>query len=107
MTWVRSIIHYIKGRPLNLMKFIDMPNLIQCANNTFLYNKVCELCVGIVSGAILQLKEEFNLDCQQQELVVSSMLFGALLGSLTGGQCLAILFYFQHLYACFNIWYSY
>ena len=42
--------------------------------------------LGIVSGAMLQLKEEFELDCQQQEMVVSSMLFGALIGSLTGGQ---------------------
>jgi MFS family permease len=42
--------------------------------------------LGIVSGAMLQLKEEFGLDCQQQEMVVSSMLFGALIGSLTGGK---------------------
>ena len=38
-----------------------------------------------MSGAMLQLKQEFKLDCQQQEMVVSSMLFGALLGSLIGG----------------------
>lgn len=48
--------------------------------------KSCYLnCLGIVSGAVLQLKEDFQLDCQQQEMVVSSMLFGALLGSLAGG----------------------
>ncbi|XP_028406379.1 solute carrier family 2, facilitated glucose transporter member 10-like [Dendronephthya gigantea] len=41
--------------------------------------------LGIVSGAMLQLKEDFRLDCQQQEMIVSSMLFGALLGSLAGG----------------------
>ncbi|XP_064605686.1 solute carrier family 2, facilitated glucose transporter member 12-like isoform X2 [Liolophura sinensis] len=43
--------------------------------------------VGIVSGAILQLRrpDVFNLSCLLQELVVSSMLLGAVLGSLCGG----------------------
>lgn len=41
--------------------------------------------IGIVSGAILQLREEFRLDCIKQEMVVSSMLMGAVLASLTGG----------------------
>ena len=41
---------------------------------------------------MLQLKEEFQLDCQQQEMVVSSMLFGALLGSLTGGREIFLFF---------------
>ncbi|XP_076088552.1 solute carrier family 2, facilitated glucose transporter member 10-like isoform X1 [Mytilus galloprovincialis] len=41
--------------------------------------------IGIISGAILQLKEKFCLSCFDQELVVSSMLFGALLGSCFGG----------------------
>ncbi|CAG2254877.1 GLUT12 [Mytilus edulis] len=40
---------------------------------------------GIISGAVLQLKEKFCLSCFDQELVVSSMLFGALLGSCFGG----------------------
>ena len=40
---------------------------------------------GIVSGAILQLRGEFQLDCIKQEMVVSSMLMGAVLASLTGG----------------------
>lgn len=43
------------------------------------------LFAGIVSGAILQLREEFHLDCIKQEMVVSSMLMGAVLASLTGG----------------------
>ena len=42
--------------------------------------------VGIVSGAILQLRTEFQLDCHKQEMVVSSMLMGAVLASLTGGK---------------------
>ncbi|CAH1774013.1 unnamed protein product [Owenia fusiformis] len=41
--------------------------------------------VGIISGALLQLREVFNMTCFQQEMVVSSMLMGALLGSLLGG----------------------
>lgn len=41
--------------------------------------------IGIVSGAILQLRNEFHLDCIEQEMVVSSMLMGAVLASLTGG----------------------
>ena len=39
----------------------------------------------MVSGAILQLRAEFHLDCTQQEMVVSSMLMGAVLASLIGG----------------------
>ena len=51
----------------------------------------CLLCVcchfkGIVSGAIIQLRAEFQLDCIQQEMVVSSMLIGAILASVTGGE---------------------
>ena len=40
---------------------------------------------GIVSGAILQLRAEYQLDCLEQEMVVSSMLMGAVVASLTGG----------------------
>ena len=38
-----------------------------------------------MSGAILQLRSEFQLDCIKQEMVVSSMLMGAVLASLSGG----------------------
>jgi len=41
--------------------------------------------IGIVSGAILQLRAEYQLNCTKQEMVVSSMLMGAVLASLTGG----------------------
>ncbi|KAK3752702.1 hypothetical protein QZH41_006616 [Actinostola sp. cb2023] len=40
--------------------------------------------IGIVSGAILQLRDEFDMDCFQQEMIVSSMLIGAVIASLTG-----------------------
>ncbi|CAH2302956.1 solute carrier family 2, facilitated glucose transporter member 10 [Pelobates cultripes] len=41
--------------------------------------------LGIISGALLQLKNEFYLTCFQQEALVSAVLVGALLSSLIGG----------------------
>ncbi|XP_029990288.1 solute carrier family 2, facilitated glucose transporter member 10 [Sphaeramia orbicularis] len=41
--------------------------------------------LGIISGALLQLKAEFRLSCVQQEALVSSLLVGALLASILGG----------------------
>lgn len=41
--------------------------------------------LGIISGALLQLKAEFGLSCVQQEALVSALLVGALLASLVGG----------------------
>lgn len=41
--------------------------------------------LGIISGALLQLKVEFSLSCVQQEVLVSSLLMGALLASVVGG----------------------
>ncbi|XP_015271217.1 PREDICTED: solute carrier family 2, facilitated glucose transporter member 12 [Gekko japonicus] len=41
--------------------------------------------LGIISGALLQLTSILALSCQQQEMVVSALLIGALLASSTGG----------------------
>lgn len=41
--------------------------------------------LGIISGALLQLRSEFRLTCIQQEVLVSSLLIGALLASIVGG----------------------
>uniref|UniRef100_A0A3Q3H390 Solute carrier family 2, facilitated glucose transporter member 10 n=1 Tax=Labrus bergylta TaxID=56723 RepID=A0A3Q3H390_9LABR len=41
--------------------------------------------LGIISGALLQLKADFGLSCVQQEALVSSLLVGALLASIVGG----------------------
>ncbi|NWR35574.1 GTR10 protein, partial [Tachuris rubrigastra] len=41
--------------------------------------------LGIISGALLQLQEDFHLSCFKQEVVVSAVLIGALLASLAGG----------------------
>ncbi|XP_056419299.1 solute carrier family 2, facilitated glucose transporter member 12 [Hyla sarda] len=41
--------------------------------------------LGIISGALLQLHTLLELTCQQQEIVVSALLIGALFASLVGG----------------------
>ena len=41
--------------------------------------------IGIVSGAMHQLQQHFSLSCLEQEVMVSSLLLGALGGSLFGG----------------------
>ncbi|XP_044296330.1 solute carrier family 2, facilitated glucose transporter member 10 isoform X1 [Varanus komodoensis] len=41
--------------------------------------------LGIISGALLQLQVDFRLGCFEQEVLVSSLLIGALLASLVGG----------------------
>uniref|UniRef100_A0A8C8ZER3 Solute carrier family 2, facilitated glucose transporter member 12 n=1 Tax=Prolemur simus TaxID=1328070 RepID=A0A8C8ZER3_PROSS len=41
--------------------------------------------LGLISGALLQIKTLLALTCHEQEMVVSSLLIGAFLASLTGG----------------------
>ncbi|XP_075427413.1 solute carrier family 2, facilitated glucose transporter member 10 [Ascaphus truei] len=41
--------------------------------------------LGIISGALLQLKTEYYFSCLEQEALVSAILIGALLASLGGG----------------------
>lgn len=41
--------------------------------------------LGIISGAVLQIRTLLALTCHEQEMFVSSLLMGALLTSLTGG----------------------
>ncbi|KAB0361525.1 hypothetical protein FD754_005681, partial [Muntiacus muntjak] len=41
--------------------------------------------LGIISGALLQIRTLLALTCHEQEMVVSSLLIGALLASLIGG----------------------
>jgi len=41
--------------------------------------------LGIISGALLQIRTLLVLTCHEQEMVVSSLLIGALLASLIGG----------------------
>lgn len=41
--------------------------------------------LGLISGALLQIRTLLALTCHEQEMVVSSLLIGAFLASLTGG----------------------
>ena len=41
--------------------------------------------IGIISGALLQLRDDFDLDDDESEAVVGSLMAGALIGSATGG----------------------
>uniref|UniRef100_A0A8C0H117 Solute carrier family 2, facilitated glucose transporter member 12 n=1 Tax=Chelonoidis abingdonii TaxID=106734 RepID=A0A8C0H117_CHEAB len=63
-----------------------------CGTFTFLSSAVAAISgflmgyeLGLISGALLQLSSILALSCKQQEVVVSSLLIGALLASLTGG----------------------
>eukprot|EP01135_Chromosphaera_perkinsii_P008907 Nk52_evm17s1524 gene=Nk52_evmTU17s1524 len=47
--------------------------------------------IGVISGAMLQLKKDFLLTEWQETWVVSIMLVGACLGSLMGGYCVDVL----------------
>ena len=38
---------------------------------------------GVISGAMIPLKRHFNLSVEEQELVVSTAIVGAIIGSLT------------------------
>ena len=40
---------------------------------------------GIISGALIPIKDEFHLGHRMQEFVTSAILVGAILGSLSGG----------------------
>ncbi|XP_015204257.1 solute carrier family 2, facilitated glucose transporter member 12 [Lepisosteus oculatus] len=63
-----------------------------CGNFIFLASVIAAISgfmlgyeMGVVSGVLLQLRDILSLTCQEQEMVVSSLLFGALLLSLGGG----------------------
>ncbi|NXX74843.1 GTR12 protein, partial [Urocolius indicus] len=63
-----------------------------CGTFTFLSSAVAAVSgllmgyeLGLISGAILQMSSVLALSCKEQEIIVSSLLFGALFASLTGG----------------------
>ncbi len=53
--------------------------------NSINTNHIAFILTGIVSGALLQLSDQFDLSCMEQAVIVSSMLAGAIVGSLLGG----------------------
>ncbi|NXT22192.1 GTR12 protein, partial [Syrrhaptes paradoxus] len=63
-----------------------------CGTFTFLSSAVAAISgllmgyeLGLISGALLQMSSILALSCKEQEIVVSSLLFGALFASLSGG----------------------
>ncbi|NWI33246.1 GTR12 protein, partial [Sula dactylatra] len=63
-----------------------------CGTFTFLSSAVAAISgllmgyeLGLISGALLHMSSILALSCKEQEIVVSSLLFGALFASLTGG----------------------
>ncbi|KFP87128.1 Solute carrier family 2, facilitated glucose transporter member 12, partial [Acanthisitta chloris] len=63
-----------------------------CGTFTFLSSAIAAISgllmgyeLGLISGALLQMSSILELSCKEQEIIVSSLLFGALFASLTGG----------------------
>ncbi|NXA70907.1 GTR12 protein, partial [Mohoua ochrocephala] len=63
-----------------------------CGTFTFLSSAIAAVSgllmgyeLGLISGALLQMSSILALSCKEQEVIVSSLLFGALFASLTGG----------------------
>ncbi|XP_010072993.1 PREDICTED: solute carrier family 2, facilitated glucose transporter member 12, partial [Pterocles gutturalis] len=70
---------------------VDLSQL-GCGTFTFLSSAVAAISgllmgyeLGLISGALLQMSSILALSCKEQEIVVSSLLFGALFASLSGG----------------------
>ncbi|XP_071596963.1 solute carrier family 2, facilitated glucose transporter member 12 isoform X1 [Heliangelus exortis] len=69
-----------------------LPAAAGCGTFTFLTSAIAAVSgllmgyeLGLISGALLQMGSILALSCREQEIVVSSLLFGALFAALTGG----------------------
>ncbi|XP_063007293.1 solute carrier family 2, facilitated glucose transporter member 12 isoform X3 [Melospiza melodia melodia] len=69
-----------------------LPAAAGCGTFTFLSSAIAAISgllmgyeLGLISGALLQMSSILTLSCKEQEVIVSSLLFGALFASLTGG----------------------
>ncbi|XP_064025215.1 solute carrier family 2, facilitated glucose transporter member 12 isoform X1 [Pogoniulus pusillus] len=69
-----------------------LPAAAGCGTFTFLSSAVAAISgllmgyeLGLISGALLQMSSTLALSCKEQEIVVSSLLIGALFASLSGG----------------------
>uniref|UniRef100_A0A8B9P970 Solute carrier family 2, facilitated glucose transporter member 12 n=1 Tax=Apteryx owenii TaxID=8824 RepID=A0A8B9P970_APTOW len=72
--------------------FFSFSLISGCGTFTFLSSAIAAISgllmgyeLGLISGALLQMSSILVLSCKEQEIVVSSLLFGALFASLTGG----------------------
>uniref|UniRef100_A0A8C8Z9Q2 Solute carrier family 2, facilitated glucose transporter member 10 n=1 Tax=Prolemur simus TaxID=1328070 RepID=A0A8C8Z9Q2_PROSS len=61
------------------------PVLPLCASVSLLGGLTFGYELAVISGALLPLQLDFGLSCSEQELLVGSLLLGALLASLVGG----------------------
>lgn len=72
--------------------FVFFSLISGCGTFTFLSSAVAAISgllmgyeLGLISGALLQISSILALSCKEQEIIVSSLLFGALFASLIGG----------------------
>ncbi|XP_027602423.1 solute carrier family 2, facilitated glucose transporter member 12 [Pipra filicauda] len=70
----------------------QLPAATGCGTFTFLSSAIAAISgllmgyeLGLISGALLQISSILALSCKEQEIIVSSLLFGALFASLIGG----------------------
>ncbi|XP_020043168.1 solute carrier family 2, facilitated glucose transporter member 10 isoform X2 [Castor canadensis] len=61
------------------------PVLLLCASVSLLGGLTFGYELAVISGALLPLQLDFGLSCSEQELLVGSLLLGALIASLVGG----------------------
>ncbi|KAM5245865.1 LOW QUALITY PROTEIN: solute carrier family 2, facilitated glucose transporter member 10 [Ctenodactylus gundi] len=71
------------GVPLTMGR--PPPVLLLCASVSLLGGLTFGYELAVISGALLPLQLDFGLSCWEQELLVGSLLLGALLASLVGG----------------------
>ncbi|XP_068928429.1 solute carrier family 2, facilitated glucose transporter member 10 [Petaurus breviceps papuanus] len=64
---------------------LHSPVLMLCASVSLLGGLTFGYELAIISGALLQLQLDFGLSCFEQEILVGTLLLGALLASLVGG----------------------
>ncbi|KAM9056786.1 LOW QUALITY PROTEIN: solute carrier family 2, facilitated glucose transporter member 10 [Megaptera novaeangliae] len=72
---------------LGLLLSMGRPSLLLplCASVSLLGGLTFGYELAVISGALLPLQLDFGLSCSEQELLVGSLLLGALLASLVGG----------------------
>ncbi|XP_074066259.1 solute carrier family 2, facilitated glucose transporter member 10 isoform X2 [Macrotis lagotis] len=64
---------------------LHSPILLLCASVSLLGGLTFGYELAVISGALLQLQLDFGLSCFEQEILVGTLLLGALLASVVGG----------------------
>ncbi|XP_058989118.1 solute carrier family 2, facilitated glucose transporter member 10 isoform X1 [Mustela lutreola] len=75
------------GPASHILGYLRRPQLLLplCASVSLLGGLTFGYELAVISGALLPLQLDFGLSCLEQELLVGSLLLGALLASLVGG----------------------